>query len=251
MMRRLLVLTLLLSVLLPSLAVAQEMTDAPMVRKKIRWRAQRHELQPLTSLGITLNDRYFRNVIINLGYTYHFLDWLGLGVNVGYAFPIKTSLADDVESANRVDTGDLVKSFPVPATHLGFMADGHLRFSLGGKAMLFNRLAVGYDFHALLGVGVLQVKWNSESKSRFKGVKPDDSWKLSPKVGLGFRVFFSRAVAVSVDVIDHMAYMHAAAEVSGEHNDVYTLPANEEFLHNFACMLSVSLMLPFETTHED
>jgi len=252
MIRKLALIAVAVAVLAPSPVSGQDMANAPMVRKKINWRAKRHELKPITQLGITLNDRYFHNVIINLGYDYHFLDWLGLGVNVGYAFPIKTRLTKSVEAENKIETPEMVKSFRIPATHLGLLADGHVVFSLGGKSMLFNKVTLAYDFHATVGIGVVQVQWNSEApKAQFKGLKPESSWKLSPKVGLGFRLFFSKAVSLSVDVIDHMAYMHAAAEVSGEYHEVYTIPESEEFLHNVACMLGVSLMLPFETTHED
>jgi outer membrane beta-barrel protein len=235
----------LLFLLSPSVeALAQEMSSAPMVRHRITWRTGRSELKP--GLGWTFNDRYFHNVIVNVGYDYHLLDWLALGANVGYAFPIKTGFAEDIEAQKKQDG----LSFPIPATHLGLLADAHLELADGGKAMLWGRLAVAYDFHLILGFGLLQVKWNSEAENRLDNTEPGAGMKPSPKVGAGIRIFLDKGVAITLDVVDHMAFMHTAAVVSAD-NLSYTFPAEEEFVHNFAGMLSFSIMMPSETTYED
>lgn len=244
MMRKLALLALLL-LLSPSMeALAQEMSSAPMVRHRITWRTGRSELKP--GMGWTLNDRYFHNVIVNLGYDYHLLDWLGVGANVGYAFPIKTGFAEDIETQK--DQEGL--SFPIPATHLGLLADAHLELADGGKAMLWGRTAVAYDFHLILGIGLLQVLWNSEAENRLDSTEPASGMKLSPKAGAGIRIFLDKGVAITFDIIDHMAFMHTAAEVSAD-NKSYSLPAEEKFVHNIAGMLSFSIMMPLETTYED
>jgi outer membrane beta-barrel protein len=244
MMRKLAMIALLLF-LSPSVeALAQEMSSAPMVRHRITWRTGRSELKP--GLGWTFNDRYFHNVIVNIGYDYHLLDWLALGANVGYAFPIKTSFAEDIETQKKQDG----LSFPIPATHLGLLADAHIELADGGKAMLWGRLAVAYDFHLILGLGVLQVNWNSEAENRLSNTEPGAGMKISPKVGAGIRIFLDKGVAITLDVIDHMAAMHQAAEVSAD-NLTYTFPTEEKLSHNFVGMLSFSIMMPSETTYED
>jgi len=247
-MRRILaLLTLVVGLTTVAGAFAEDMSGAPMVRRKITWRTGRSELRP--SLAWTVNDRYFNNFIIGLGYNYHFLDWLAAGANVGWAFPIKTSLADSVEEQKKTDTF----SFPIPASHFGLLADAHVELSPGtGKFMLWNQIAVAYDFHAILGIGTVQVRWNSDAEARFGGQEEDaGGFKLSPKVGLGMRVFLDRGIALTVEVVDHMAYMYKAAEVTadGKH---YTFPKEDpEFCHNLAAVLGFSIMMPFETGYEE
>ncbi len=243
-MRKLVPIALLLVLSLAGEALAQDMADAPMVRRKITWRTGRSELKP--GLGWTLNDRYFHNMIVNLGYDYHVLDWLAFGGNVGYAFPIKTGFADNIEAEKKTEG----LSFPIPASHLGMLADVHVELAYGGKSMLWGRLAVAYDFHAILGFGLIQVRWNSEAENRMANEEPALGFKMSPKVGVGMRVFLDRGVALTLDFIDHMAFMHAAAEVSDD-NKTYTFPKEEKFLNNVAAMLSFSIMMPYETTYEE
>jgi len=244
MIRGLTVLALALCVLMPMAAEAQDMGKAPMVRKRITWRSDRSELRP--SLGWTLNDRYFHNFIVSAGYDYHLLDWLSVGGSAGWAFPIKTGLAKNIEEENSMEGFH----FPIPATHLGLLADVHLGFAYGGKAMFWGRQAISYDFHLTAGVGVLQVRWNSEASSRLANEEPAAGMKLSPKIGIGMRVFFDRGFALTLDLVDHMAAMHSAAEVS-EDLRVYTFPKEENWLNNIAAMVGFSIMMPYETTHEE
>lgn len=244
MMRKLALIILLVMAAPYAEALAQDMSSAPMVRQRITWRTGRSELKP--GLGWTFNDRYFHNIIANIGYDYHLLDWLAFGANVGYAFPVMTGFAEEVEAQKKQEG----LSFPIPATHLGLLADAHVELANGGKAMLWGRLAVAYDFHAILGIGLVQVKWNSEAENRLENTEPAAGMKLSPKVGVGMRIFLDKGVAITLDVIDHMAFMHTAAEVSLD-NKSYTFPKEEKFVHNFAGMLSFSIMMPYETTYED
>ena len=244
MMRRMILVIMVLLVLVPMPVLAQDMARAPMVRNRITWRTGRSELKP--AIGWTLNDRYFHNIIINAGYTYHILDWLGVGANVGYAFPIMTGLAKNIEAEKKQEG----LSFPIPASHLGLLADAHVELSDGGKAMLSGRASMAYDFHLILGFGVVQVKWNSEAESRLDSEEKAFGFKPSPKVGLGFRVFLDDGVAITFDIIDHMAYMHTAAKVSEDYQS-YTFPRNETFIHNVSAMLSFSIMMPYLTGYED
>jgi len=224
--------------------LAEDMASAPMVRSRINWLEGRTELKP--SLGWTLNDAYFHNFILNLGYAYHIFDWLGVGANVGWAFPIKTSLAESIEEQKKSPA----LSFPIPATHLGLIADAFLEFTWGGKFMMVGRVARAYDFHLIVGVGAVQSRWNSEAQGRLKFEEAASGMKLSVNTGAGVRIFLDEGVALTLDIVNHSSYMHSIADVS-EDLKAYTLPAEEDLTMNIAAMLSFSIMMPQETTHED
>jgi len=250
-MRRVAALVLLAALLAPSVGWSQDMEKAPMVRRQITWRAGRSELKP--SFGWTINDRYFHNFLVSMGYNYHLLNWLALGANVGWAFPIKTGLAENIEK----EKADVEKgmSFPIPASHLGLVADARVELGgMFGKTMLMGRTTVAYDMHAILGFGAVQERWNSAAASRLKNEdkQPMAGIKPSPVVGLGMRFFVDRGVAITLDVVDHMAFMYSAADVSADNRE-YTIPdANDAPLaHNVMAMLSFSIMMPTETTYEE
>jgi hypothetical protein len=92
----------LLSVVsLPAEANAQEiqltgpLAGAPAVRQLRLHRAGRFEV----SLGssFTLLDQYLRTAMPGGTLTYHFTDWLGIGVFGGYGFQYSTGLADELQ----------------------------------------------------------------------------------------------------------------------------------------------------------
>ena len=191
---RIIPLLLALLVSFPAFAEKSTMDKAPVVRSQINWRNLRSELMP--RMGVTLNDAYFRNVIISLGYNYHATNWLSFGANVGWAFPMKTALAKNVEDEKSEDA----KSFAMPATHLGLVADAHVGLTpIFGKFLLFGNTAVAYDMHVNFGAGVVQVLWNSELPTTFDA---QDSVEPGPVFGAGIRLFVDRGVAVSIDIID-------------------------------------------------
>ncbi len=242
---------LVLLVSFPALAEKSTMDKAPVVRSQINWRSLRSELMP--RMGVTLNDAYFRNFIISLGYNYHATNWLSFGANVGWAFPIKTGLAQNVED----EKSEAGKSFAMPATHLGLVADAHVGVTpLFGKFLLFGNTALAYDVHFNFGAGVLQVRWNSELPTSFDA---EDTMAFGPALGGGIRLFVDRGVAVSIDIIDYLAETNMAAvrdeaqplsECQVRPLDCYQVgPA--EWTHNVTAMLSFGIMMPYETTFGD
>lgn len=248
-MRRAACILLLLVLLLPAAAWGQDMESAPMVRRRINWRSGRSELKP--TLGWTLNDRYFHNFIISVGYNYHLLNWLAFGANVGWAFPVKTGLAERIEKEKSVEG----MSFPIPASHLGLTAD--LRVEIGGifgKTMFMGTTTLAYDVHGILGFGALQERWNSAASARLTNeeLQPASGIKASPVAGIGVRVFVDKGLAVTLDVVDHMAFMYRTAR-SNSDGFTFTIPdaADAPLVHNPMAMLSFSIMMPAEITYEE
>lgn len=253
-MRTLLLSLLLVLLLAPAAAAADKdaMQDAPVVRRAINWRAERSELMP--QLGTTFNDQYFKNVILALGYNYHATNWLSFGANVGYAFPLKTSMSENIET----EKSEKGSSFIMPATHLGLVADAHIGLvPFYGKMLLMGDTAVAYDFHATVGFGVLQVLWNEDLPSSFNA---EDGFRSAPVFGGGFRVFVDRGVAINVEVLDYFATMHVVAERDPDQKasecktrplDCYRVPASMDWTHNVMALVSFSIMMPYDLSYEE
>lgn len=236
MTRKLLPIIILVLVSGSAWAQSFDMDDAPVVRRQLKWRAGRSELMP--RFGITANDPYFRNFIVSLGYNYHLNNWLSFGVNAGWSFPLKTGLTENVEQEKSLPG----KSYSMPATYLGLVSDVHVGLvPFYGKMLLFGNTALAYDFHVLIGAGFIQVRWNSEAAHK---ISAEDKFAVAPTFGAGFRLFVDPGVAVSLDVVDHLALMNVNALPD------YTVPG-EEWTHNVAVMLSFSIMFPYQLSYEE
>lgn len=72
------------------------LAGAPAVRKLRLHREGRFELAP--GVAFSLLDEYQRAIIPGLRITYHPFDWLGFGVWGGYALPLSTNLADELQT---------------------------------------------------------------------------------------------------------------------------------------------------------
>jgi len=239
------------------------MAGAPVVRRQINWRAERSELMP--QLGLTMNDPYFKNILVGVGYNYHATGWLSFGANVGYAFGIKTSLTEDIESEKsgveyENEDGELAKgpSFAMPATHVGLLADAHVGIvPLYGKMLLMGEKALAYDFHLTGGFGLVQVLWNSDLPSSFDAV---DEFRTGPVFGGGVRLFVDDAVAIGIDVLDYFVTMHVVAEKDPDRAftecrerplDCYRVPDEMDWTHNVVAMVSFAIFMPGELTYEE
>jgi outer membrane beta-barrel protein len=261
----------LVVLLSPLCGIAQDkdaMQGAPVVRRAINWRSQRSELMPI--VGTTINDAYFKNIVLGIGYNYYATNWLSFGATAAYALPIKTGLSDNIEQEKSVTietddtagTGDSVPaakaSFSVPATHLGLIADAHVGIvPLYGKFLLLGDTAVAYDFHLTAGFGVIQVLWNSDLPGTFKA---DDEFRPAPVFGGGIRIFVDRGVAIGAEVLDYFATMQVVAERDPDRSaseclerplDCYRVSSDMQWTHNIATMLTFSIFMPSDTSYEE
>jgi len=240
MMRKSLAIAFICLLSVPALAQEYDMKKAPVVRNKLNFRAGRHELSP--GFGMTLSDSYFRNIIMSVSYDYHAMDWLNFGITGGYALPIKTGLAQNIEDEKTTETA----AYSIPATHLGVVANAHVGFTpLSGKFLLVGAAVVHYDLHLMGGVGTLQVLWNSEAAG---DVAADDEFVIAPVFGGGIRFFVDRGISISVDVVDYFGNMYTAAkdDLPGE-----VTPPERNWTHNMAAMLTVNFFLPFTIKAEE
>jgi hypothetical protein len=71
------------------------LAGAPAVRRLRLHREGRFEVSP--GVAFSLLDEYQRSIIPGLRITYHPFDWLGFGLWGGYALPVKTDLANQLQ----------------------------------------------------------------------------------------------------------------------------------------------------------
>jgi hypothetical protein len=72
------------------------LAGAPAVRKLRLHRQGRFEIAP--GVSFTLLDQYERTIMAGASLTYHFTDWIGVGLWGGFGFQYSTGLADELQS---------------------------------------------------------------------------------------------------------------------------------------------------------
>lgn len=238
-MRTRLTLTLVAAMILVSgMAHGQsiDMRSAPLVKRGLELWKGRSEIS--LQFGSTIEDPYFRNLQLHLGYDYYLLNWLSLGGNLGYSLPMKTRLTEEIER----DRSVAGNSFAIPATYFGAMAEIHANLlPIYGKTLWINSVATAFDYHFTLGVAGIQVLWNKDAAGQFQG---QDEFVVAPVLGVGIRLFINQRLAISIDVKDYIANMN----IHGAYD--YTIP-EKEWVNNVVFNLGFSLFLPLEAEYEN
>jgi len=158
-------------------ALAQEiqltgpLAGAPAVRKLRLHRASRFEVAP--NVSFTLLDQYERTIIPGGTLTYHFTDWIGVGVWGGFGIQYETGLSEELQekAINRRNcaqrsTTKACKLTAVNLTHGNLATDqlGKLQFIIApqitvvpfrGKLALFSALFVDTDVNIFAGPAIV------------------------------------------------------------------------------------------------
>lgn len=153
----------------PLPAAAQEvqvtgpLAGEPAVRHMRMYREGRIQLTPVVSF--TLQDEFSRTLFTGLQASYHFVDWLGIGLWGAFgAANIDTDLTDQVQkkgttrdrNALSLPTGRL---FPDQIATMSWAAAAQLNFiPLRGKLSLFQKLHVDTDFFIFGGVAAVGIE---------------------------------------------------------------------------------------------
>jgi len=226
----------LFAMVLSGTALGQDydMRKAPVVRNKTLMREGRHEIAP--GLSSLFNGRYYHAIVFHAAYRYHITDWFAVGAEGGHALSWKTGLANNVESERSTEA----MAFSIPATQIGAMGNVHLAFTPKvGKLLLFGRHALHFDFHMNVGASALQVKWNEAAAD---SVSVGNEFAIGPMLGGGFRLFFNRGLALSIDMTDHFVNMYVAAPTDSK--NVVSTP-ERAWTHNMMATLTLNIFLPY------
>ncbi len=158
---------------------------------------RKFELTP--GVGLSFNDAFFQNFVLELAFGYHFSDPFYVGVRGGYAFSTSAGRVNSCSTATGVNvcgppTAAQLKELPGALKGMASVEGGWTPFS--GKVNLFSELVIHTDFSVLLGAGVMFVT-PPEGSTNAKNAP-----MLSP--GIGERFFFSGSLALSLEFRDYM-----------------------------------------------
>jgi hypothetical protein len=160
-----------------SAAEAQEiqltgpLAGAPAVRKLRLHREGRFEIA--AGASFTLLDEYQRTILPGLKATYHFTDWIGLGVWGGFGFQYTTGLSDELQekaidnrncNANSASTACTLTATNLTRGNLAEDQLGKLQWVVApqltfipfrGKLALFSELFVDTDVNLFVGPAIV------------------------------------------------------------------------------------------------
>ena len=175
--------------------------NSPVVRRSLQYRAGRQELGVI--FNATLGDPYTRNLLPGIRYDYHILEWLSVGADLMYGIPIVTSTADQVAAKVHVSNANFI----MEPSSISYMATAHVQASpLVGKFVAFGSLPIQFDVHATLSFGLAGLTGGPTIDAAQKNST------IAPGIGGGFRLFFSKVLALNVDLAD--VYMKRTLSVT-------------------------------------
>ncbi len=176
---------------MPAALADDVLENTPVVRRALQYRTGRQELGVV--FNATLGDPYTRNLLPGLRYDYHLLEWLSVGADVMYGIPVVTSTANQIRDKVHVSNANFV----MEPSSISYMATAHIQAApLVGKFVAFGSLPIQFDLHATLSFGIAGLTGGSAIDTVQGNVS------IAPGIGGGFRLFFSRLVALNVDLAD-------------------------------------------------
>ncbi len=133
---------------------------APAVRHLRLYREGRLQVAP--QVGFTLQDEYSRAIMLGGQLSYHFTDWIGLGVWGSYAVVnSETGLTGEVAQRGQTTSRNLLSlptadGFPDQIAQINWMAAVQANFiPLRGKLALFQEIFLDSDFYLFGGLAAI------------------------------------------------------------------------------------------------
>jgi outer membrane beta-barrel protein len=168
-------------------------------------KAGRHELSLWA--GYYVSDLLDGTFVVTGAYTYHLTEDWGIEASFGWS-KLRSSVASRLEA----DRG--VSVLP-PDDRVLLLFTDLVWAPLHGKAQLFTASIVHFDFYLVAGAGVIDNSTSLGAAGQF---------------GVGMKMFLHPAVAVRVDVRDHLYQQQVLA--------------THQYVNDFAVTLGLSLLLP-------
>ena len=197
------------------------LAGAPAVRQLRLYREGRVEVSP--SVSFTLLDEYQRTIMPGLRATYHFTDWIGVGVWGGFGFQYSANLTDELQEkaianrdcANRSFTKACrLTAFNVTQGNLAEDQLGRIQWVAApqvtfvpfrGKLALFSELFVDTDVNIFLGAAFVGLQERKECGPTGTPCSDPSSFELesrlavAPTFGLGLNFYPSQFFGFGVE----------------------------------------------------
>lgn len=153
------------------------LAGAPAVRRLRIYRKGRFEITP--QAAFTLTDEYSRTIGFGASATYHFTDWLGLGV-WGFFAPIHidTALTDQIAQLGQTAASNRLslpsrEGFPDQIGTINWGAALQVVFiPLRGKLSLFQKLFIDADFFVTAGAAFIGLEERADTAPGLCDVDP-------------------------------------------------------------------------------
>ena len=206
----------------------------PPIMHKLLMRGHRIELIP--ALGITVNDKYTRSLLLQLRGAYHVNDWFGVGIEITYGASsknksyFKTGLTRDIES--QVSKAHNGTSFTMSRTYINLLALPYVSFTpFAGKFVVFDNFLGYADIHFDLGAGLAYV-------GAYEGTSDSlgSSATWTAMFGGGMRYFPIKGLSIILSVHDYL--------VKRALNTSYNGSSSRELTNNLAVLIGVGFYFP-------
>jgi outer membrane beta-barrel protein len=205
----------------------------PIVRHKLLYRSTRVELTP--ALGMTVNDAFLRNATVGAQVAYHLTNEFGIAFNGAFSpFQLKTDLYNNVQAELEGETDSRYED--TSFSYIQWLAGLEVQYvPIFGKFSLSQSLISNYDIHLILGIAAVgqnaqPAVEGEDTDPQLSGISP------SPMFGLGFRLFTSDALSITVQARD---YLYSRAVVS-------TGTADADLKNNIFVTVGASFFFPGE-----
>jgi outer membrane beta-barrel protein len=159
----------------------------------------RRKVEITPGIGLSFNDAFFQNFVLELAFGYHFAEPFYVGLRGGYGFSTSAGRVNSCNTSTGVPvcgppTAAQLKRLPGAIKGTASVEGGWTPFA--GKVNLFAELVIHTDFSLLFGVGAMFITPPEGSTN------PKNAPMISP--GLGERFFFSNSLALSLELRDYM-----------------------------------------------
>lgn len=255
---------------LSATATAKEgpLEGAPPIMEETLWRAGRFEIAP--TIGISIPDPYSgatayeTPLLVGFQANYFILDWLGVGLDLGYGLSFDTDLHDQVdrelaakqnaicpdpgpegtEDQKKVRLeclGSLKLTDSIRTASPELLVSANVSFvPIKGKFVAFDGLLMHYDVHLLLGAGIALMRGEPDSKADdlFGGIA-----FAGPVVGIGARTFFNDWFGLNVEFRDNLISTSLVTDQTGKE-------LGTDFRNYFMFNIGISFVLPPETKRD-
>lgn len=256
------------------------LAGAPAVRKLRLYREGRVELSP--SVSFTLLDEYQRTIMPGLRATYHFTDWIGVGLWGGFGFQYTANLSDELQEkaidARQCEQRGFTKPCRLTAFNLtrGNLAEDQLGrmqwvaapqitfIPFRGKLALFAELFVDTDVNIFLGAAFVGLQERSEcggdgqpACSEQESFQLESRMAVAPTFGLGLNFYPTQFFGFGVEyrglpfAWNTSGFDNYGGNPNGDFPDRKITSDDRQFFFNSLLTVNLTFFLPTKVKVSD
>ncbi|MBN2498834.1 MAG: outer membrane beta-barrel domain-containing protein [Deltaproteobacteria bacterium] len=174
------------------------------VTSRLYLKSGRLELTVFPMTSLSLNDAFYQKLGGGLGVGYYFTESLGVQLLATYSLNLETS--------NASYYGRKDEYIPFAGKRSILVGADFVWAPLYGKVNLASEYVMHFDTYLMGGIGLLGAEQTSEAGS--------SSFGFAASVGLGLRFFFTRMIALKLELKDYLVFNDTVSFRNQERGDV-------------------------------